>query len=92
MKAFVATRYGKKEKLQQMEVATPTVKPDEVLVQVSAAGVNSLDALIRNGDFKLFIPYKPPFALGHDVAGCDWSMLDLRRRRPVHTGGSHPPP
>ena len=69
MKAFVATRYGKKEKLQQMEVATPTVKPDEVLVQVSAAGVNSLDALIRNGDFKLFIPYKPPFALGHDVAG-----------------------
>lgn len=69
MKAFIANRYGKKEKLQQMEVATPTVKPNEVLVQVSAAGVNSLDSFIRNGDFKLFIPYKPPFALGHDVAG-----------------------
>lgn len=69
MKAFITNHYGKKEQLQQMEVATPTVKPNEVLVQVSAAGVNSLDALIRNGDFKLFIPYKPPFALGHDVAG-----------------------
>ncbi len=69
MKAFIVNRYGKKEKLQQMEVATPSIKPNEVLVQVSAAGVNSLDALIRNGDFKLFIPYKPPFALGHDVAG-----------------------
>ncbi len=69
MKVFIANRYGKKEKLQQMEVATPSVKPNEVLVQVRAAGVNLLDSLIRNGDFKLFIPYKPPFALGHDVAG-----------------------
>lgn len=69
MKAFIANRYGKKEKLQQMEVATPKIKPNDVLVQVSAAGVNLLDSLIKNGDFKLFIPYKPPFALGHDVAG-----------------------
>ncbi len=69
MKAFIANRYGKKERLQQMEVAKPALKPNDVLVQVSAAGVNSLDSLIRNGDFKLFIPYKPPFALGHDVAG-----------------------
>ena len=28
-----------------------------------------LDSLIRNGDFKLFLPYKPPFVNGHDVAG-----------------------
>ncbi len=69
MKAFIANSYGKKEKLQQMEVATPKIKPNDVLVQVSAAGVNLLDSLIKNGDFKLFIPYKPPFALGHDVAG-----------------------
>ncbi|MBL7810561.1 MAG: NADP-dependent oxidoreductase [Saprospiraceae bacterium] len=69
MKAFIANRYGKKEKLQLTEVAKPIVKPNDVLVQVSAAGVNSLDSLIRNGDFKVFIPYKPPFALGHDVAG-----------------------
>jgi NADPH:quinone reductase-like Zn-dependent oxidoreductase len=69
MKAFIANRYGKKEKLQFTEVATPKVKPNDLLVEVSAAGVNVLDSLIRNGDFKLFIPYKTPFILGHDVAG-----------------------
>jgi NADPH:quinone reductase-like Zn-dependent oxidoreductase len=40
-----------------------------VLVQIHSAGVNLLDSLIRNGDFKLFLPYKPPFVNGHDVAG-----------------------
>jgi len=39
------------------------------LVQVHSAGVNLLDSLIRNGEFKLFLPYKPPFINGHDVAG-----------------------
>jgi NADPH:quinone reductase-like Zn-dependent oxidoreductase len=38
-------------------------------VQVHAAGINQLDSLIRNGEFKLFLPYKPPFVNGHDVAG-----------------------
>ena len=28
-----------------------------------------MDSLIKNGDFKLFLPYEPPFTLGHDVAG-----------------------
>lgn len=69
MKAFTINRYSKKEKLQLSEVAIPVVKEDDVLVQVSAAGINSLDSLIRNGDFKLFLPYKLPFTLGHDVAG-----------------------
>jgi NADPH:quinone reductase-like Zn-dependent oxidoreductase len=69
MSAFIANRYGKKEKLHLTEVAEPMVKEHDVLVQIHAAGVNLLDSLIRNGDFKLFLPYKPPFALGHDVAG-----------------------
>lgn len=38
-------------------------------MQVHSAGVNLLDSLIRNGEFKLFLPYKPPFINGHDVAG-----------------------
>nr|WP_237557719.1 MULTISPECIES: alcohol dehydrogenase catalytic domain-containing protein [Streptomyces] len=25
--------------------------------------------MVRNGEFKLLLKYKPPFALGHDVAG-----------------------
>ena len=39
------------------------------MVQIHSAGVNLLDSLIRNGEFKLFLPYKAPFILGHDVAG-----------------------
>jgi len=39
------------------------------VVQVHAAGVNQLDSKIRDGEFKLILPYKPPFRLGHDVAG-----------------------
>ena len=69
MKAFIVKRYGKKEKLQLTEVAEPMVKENEVLVQVYAAGVNQLDSKVKNGEFKLILPYKAPFTLGHDVAG-----------------------
>ena len=69
MKAFIVTRYGKKEKLQLTEIAEPVVKEREILVQVYATGVNLLDSKIKNGEFKMILPYKTPFTLGHDVAG-----------------------
>jgi NADPH:quinone reductase-like Zn-dependent oxidoreductase len=69
MKAFIVNRYGKKEKLHLTDWEAPTVNENDVLVQIHAAGVNLLDSLIRNGDFKLFLPYKPPFVNGHDMAG-----------------------
>lgn len=69
MKAFIVKRYGKKEKLHLTEVSEPTLHENDVLVQIHAAGVNLLDSLIKKGDFKLFLPYKTPFIIGHDVAG-----------------------
>ncbi len=69
MKAFIVKKYGQKEKLQLIETIEPKVHENDVLVQVHAAGVNLLDSKIRNGEFKTVLPYKPPFALGHDVAG-----------------------
>jgi NADPH:quinone reductase-like Zn-dependent oxidoreductase len=69
MKAFIVKKYNKREKLQLTDVAVPAIKENEVLVQIHAAGVNLLDSLIRNGDFKIFLPYKPPFINGHDMAG-----------------------
>ena len=69
MKAFVLNRYGKKNTLQAAELPAPELHDDEVLVQVHAAGVNLLDAKIRNGEFKLILPYPLPLILGHDVAG-----------------------
>jgi NADPH:quinone reductase-like Zn-dependent oxidoreductase len=69
MKAFILKRYGKKEKLHLTEIAEPVARGNDVLVQIHAAGVNLLDSKIRDGEFKLILPYKPPFALGHDIAG-----------------------
>lgn len=69
MKAFILDRYGSKVALRAGEVADPEVREDEVLVQIHAASVNLLDSKLRSGEFKLILPYRPPFVLGHDVAG-----------------------
>lgn len=69
MKAFILKRYGKKEKLHLTQLAEPLLKETDILVKVYAAGVNLLDSKIRDGEFKMILPYKPAFTLGHDVAG-----------------------
>ena len=69
MKAFVLESYGKKRALHLSNLAAPEVHDDEVLVQVRAASVNQLDCRIRDGEFKLILPYRLPLVLGHDVAG-----------------------
>nr|WP_315189964.1 NADP-dependent oxidoreductase [uncultured Albidiferax sp.] len=69
MKAFVLDRYGKQGALRMADVPRPELRDDEVLVQVHAAGVNLLDSKIRDGGFKLILPYRLPLILGHDVAG-----------------------
>jgi NADPH:quinone reductase-like Zn-dependent oxidoreductase len=69
MKAHVLHHYGKKRALELAEMPTPELRDDEVLVQVHAAGVNQLDSKLRDGEFKLILPYRLPLVLGHDVAG-----------------------
>ncbi len=69
MKAFIVKSYGKKEKLQLTDLGESILNETDVLVEVHSAGVNVIDLMIRNGEFKLFLPMKPPFQLGRDVAG-----------------------
>ena len=69
MKVFVADRYGKQERLRAADVPEPDVGDNDVLIQVHATAVNQLDSKLRNGEFKPILPYRPPFILGHDVAG-----------------------
>lgn len=69
MKAFVINKYGKNSKGHLQHVAEPEVGKNDVLVEVHAAGLNLLDSKIRNGEFKIILPYKTPLLLGHDVAG-----------------------
>src|SRR3954453_19445783 len=67
MNAFVVYKY--KGPMEAGEAPEPFVGTHDVLIDVHAAGVNLLDAKIRDGDFKLILPYKAPFVLGHDLAG-----------------------
>jgi alcohol dehydrogenase len=69
MKAFIIDRYKPTNGMRKAEVPDPVPGENDVLVQIHAAGVNLLDAKIRDGEFKALLPYKLPFIMGHDVAG-----------------------
>ncbi len=69
MKAYLLNAYRKGAPLVQSEISMPDLRDDEVLVEVHATGLNQLDSKIRDGQFKLILPYKLPLVLGHDVAG-----------------------
>lgn len=69
MKAFIVDKYKKGRALRLGEMPAPVLTDTDVLVQIHAAGLNPLDAKIRDGVFKPLLPYRPPFILGHDMAG-----------------------
>ena len=69
MKAFIINKYKSKDGGRIQQIPVPVPQPDEVLIEVYATAINLLDSKIRNGEFKLILPYKTPFVLGHDVAG-----------------------
>src|SRR5690349_18290125 len=69
MKAFVVDRYTSKSAIRLADMPEPEVRDDDVLVQVHAASLNQLDAKIRDGEFRLILPYRFPLILGNDVAG-----------------------
>lgn len=67
MRVVQMTRPGGPEVLQLETVADLTPGPGQVLVQVSAAGVNYADALARAGAYPL--PGPLPAVLGNEVVG-----------------------
>jgi NADPH:quinone reductase-like Zn-dependent oxidoreductase len=83
MKAFILDRYGKKQALRLGDLPEPVPGPDDVVVEVEAAGLNVLDSKIRDGEFKPILPYKPPLVLGHDLAGTVATVgVNARRFKP----------
>jgi NADPH:quinone reductase-like Zn-dependent oxidoreductase len=69
MKALLLKRYGKSNQLEFADIPRPTIKPDEMLVQVHAAGLNPIDNLIPTGAFKPIIKLRLPATMGSDLAG-----------------------
>jgi NADPH:quinone reductase-like Zn-dependent oxidoreductase len=69
MKAFIIDRYGSKSCGRIGEMPEPELRESDVLVQIHAASANLLDSKIRDGEFKLVLPYRFPLILGNDGAG-----------------------
>lgn len=69
MKAFILERYGKSNQIRVAAVARPTIKSDEVLVQVHAVGLNPIDTMIPKGTFKPILKFELPAIMGSDLAG-----------------------
>ena len=69
MKAFILDKYKKSGALRFGDRPEPELADEDVLVDIHAAGLNPLDSKIRDGAFKPLLPYRPPFILGHDMAG-----------------------
>jgi len=69
MKALVLNNYGGADALAFADLPRPTIEPDEILVQVHAAGLNPIDYMIPKGSFKPLLPFQLPATMGSDLAG-----------------------
>jgi NADPH:quinone reductase-like Zn-dependent oxidoreductase len=69
MKALTFKRYGKSPDIGLAHVPRPTLKANELLVQVHAAGLNPIDNIVPTGLFKAVLRFQLPATLGSDLAG-----------------------
>ena len=67
MRRIVCRDFGPLENLTVEEVDEPDASPGTILVDVEAAGVNFVDALIVRGEYQLKPPL--PFVPGGEIAG-----------------------
>lgn len=76
MKAIQVKEYGDERVLQITDVPIPKPGPDEVLVQLKAAGLNFIDIYMRSGYYPHALPYVPGYEgsgivseIGSNVSG-----------------------
>jgi NADPH:quinone reductase-like Zn-dependent oxidoreductase len=69
MKAIRIHQYGSSDQLKVEEIETPTLKSNQVLVNVHNVGVNPVDWKIREGLRKDKFPVDFPATVGQDFAG-----------------------
>ncbi|QOT79462.1 NADP-dependent oxidoreductase [Cupriavidus basilensis] len=69
MNALTFKRYGRSPEIGFADVPRPTLKADELLVEVHAAGLNPIDNMIPAGTFKPVLKFELPATLGSDIAG-----------------------
>ena len=70
MRAAQIEQYNKDNiSVKLVDINMPLIGERDVLVRVSAAGVNPLDNMISRGDIKMIVPYKLPTVAGNEFVG-----------------------
>ncbi|SFJ41169.1 NADP-dependent oxidoreductase [Bradyrhizobium sp. cf659] len=69
MKALILKKYGRPDQVTFADTPRPMPRPDEILVEVHAAGLNPIDTMIPKGTFKPILKLELPATLGSDLAG-----------------------
>lgn len=70
MKALQIVKYGDlKESLAINEIAKPSVKPKDILVEVKAAALNPIDYKLVKGHLKDMVSLDFPSTIGFDLSG-----------------------
>ncbi len=82
MRAVALDRFGGPEVLKVQTLAVPEVGPDEILIQLEAAGVGVWDPFEREGGFAQWSDTEPkfPYVLGSDGAGTVAAIGEQVRR------------
>jgi NADPH:quinone reductase-like Zn-dependent oxidoreductase len=69
MKAAVINKFGDPTVFEIIEIPEPSIKPDEILIEVISASVNPIDWKQRKGNHRFIFGSPFPIILGYDVAG-----------------------
>lgn len=69
MQAIVIEAYGSSDQLIEKEVPIPTIKDNQVLVELHATSINPIDWKLREGYLQKNLPFEFPIILGWDAAG-----------------------
>ena len=70
MRAAQVEQYNKNNiSVKMVSLEIPVIGDRDVLVRVSAAGVNPLDNMISRGEVKMIVPYKLPTVAGNEFVG-----------------------
>jgi NADPH2:quinone reductase len=67
VRRIVCQQWGPPEELEVVDGPDPEAGPGQALVEVTAAGVNFVDALFVAGTYQIKVP--PPFTPGSELAG-----------------------
>lgn len=69
MKALTFKKYGKSPSIEFVDIPSPKLKANEILVEVKAVGLNPIDNMIPTGMFKAILHFQLPATIGSDLAG-----------------------